>query len=74
MAKRYTKEKKYIALPEEAINKIESMVETWTYDTKAFVRSRLNQYTPPHPHGFFGEKFFLFCFFYEKKTKADECP
>lgn len=38
MAKRYTKEKKYIALPEEAINKIESMVETWTYDTKALDR------------------------------------
>lgn len=48
MAKRHTKEKKYIALPEEAIHKIESMVETWTYDTKAFVRSRLNQYRPPN--------------------------
>ena len=49
MAKRTTKEKKYITLSEEAIEKIESMVSTWTYDTKAFVRSRLNQYKPPHP-------------------------
>ena len=49
MAKRITKEKKYITLPEETIRKIDSMVEGWSYDTKAFVRSRLNQYTPPHP-------------------------
>jgi len=49
MAKRITKQKTYITLPEETIKKIESMVSLWTYDTKAFVRSRLNQYSPPHP-------------------------
>ena len=69
MAKRYTKEKKYIALPEEAINKIESMVETWTYDTKAFVRSRLNQYTPPHPLISLVKNFFFFVFFMKRKQK-----
>jgi len=49
MAKRITKEKTFITLPEETINKIESMAASWTYDTKAFVRSRLNQYKPPNP-------------------------
>ena len=49
MAKRMTKEKKYITLPEETIQKIDSIVAEWSYDTKAFVRSRLNQYAPPHP-------------------------
>ena len=49
MAKRITKQKTYITLPEETIQKIESMVNAWTYDTKAFVRSRLNQYKSPHP-------------------------
>jgi SpoVK/Ycf46/Vps4 family AAA+-type ATPase len=49
MAKRMTKEKKYIILPEKTIRKIDAMVAQWGYDTKAFVRSRLNQYAPPHP-------------------------
>ncbi len=49
MAKRMTKEKKYITLPEETIRKMDSIVAGWSYDTKAFVRSRLNQYTPPNP-------------------------
>ncbi|MEX1301511.1 MAG: AAA family ATPase [Desulfotignum sp.] len=49
MAKRLTKQKTYITLPEETIKKIEAMVASWSYDTKAFVRSRLNQYRPPHP-------------------------
>ncbi len=49
MAKRITREKIYISLPEETIKKIESMVLSWSYDTKAFVRSRLNQYKASHP-------------------------
>ena len=49
MAKRLTKEKTYIHLPEAVIERIEALVDTWTYDTKAFVRSRLNQYRPPGP-------------------------
>ncbi len=49
MAKRITKERKYITLPEETIRRVDSMVAGWSYDTKAFVRSRLNQYSPPHP-------------------------
>ncbi|HKL82812.1 MAG TPA: AAA family ATPase, partial [Desulfobacter sp.] len=69
MAKRYTKEKKYIALPEEAINKIESMVETWTYDTKAFVRSRLNQYKPPNALLALLKNIFFFAFFMKRKQR-----
>ena len=48
MAKRTTKQKTYITLPEGTIKKINSMVDLWTYDTKAFVRSRLNQFRPPN--------------------------
>jgi transitional endoplasmic reticulum ATPase len=49
MARRTTKEKIYITLPEQTIQRIESLVSTWNYDTKVFIRSRLNQYHPPHP-------------------------
>lgn len=47
MAKLTTKEKFYISLREEKINKIKNMAMSWSYGTKTFVRSRLNQYTPP---------------------------
>lgn len=47
MPKRTTKEKTFIRLPEEKISKIESLAKSWTYDTKVFVRSRLNQYQKP---------------------------
>ncbi|WP_321495325.1 AAA family ATPase [uncultured Desulfobacter sp.] len=69
MAKRPTKEKKHIVLPEEAINKIETMVETWTYDTKAFVRSRLNQYKQPNSLISFLKNFVFFIFFMKRKQK-----
>ncbi|WP_022665767.1 AAA family ATPase [Desulfospira joergensenii] len=69
MAKRTTKEKKYISLPEETIEKIESMVSFWTYDTKAFVRSRLNQYKPAHPFISSVKEFFFLVFFMKRKTK-----
>ncbi|MCK5311127.1 MAG: AAA family ATPase, partial [Desulfobacteraceae bacterium] len=46
MAKRTTKEKTYIRLPEAKIEKIKTMALSWSYDTKTFVRSRLNQFTP----------------------------
>ena len=49
MAKRITKEKTYIRLPEEVIREIEALVASWSYDTKVFVRSRLNQYRPAYP-------------------------
>ncbi len=69
MAKRPTKEKRYITLPEEAIAKIESMVETWTYDTKAFVRSRLNQYKPPNRFIAWVKNLFFVVFFMKKRQK-----
>ncbi len=69
MAKRPTKEKRYITLPEEAISKIESMVETWTYDTKAFVRSRLNQYKPPNRFIAWVKTLFFVIFFMKKRQK-----
>ena len=46
MAKRTTKEKTFIRLPEAKIERIRAMAMSWSYDTKTFVRSRLNQFTP----------------------------
>lgn len=47
MAKRLTKEVRYISLPEKRIAEINRLVASWPYETKAFMRSRLNQYSPP---------------------------
>ncbi|MBI9090185.1 MAG: AAA family ATPase [Desulfobacterium sp.] len=49
MPKRFTREKTHIRLPEAQIKRIERLVDSWSYDTKAFVRSRLNQYMPIAP-------------------------
>jgi len=46
MAQRLTKEIKYIRLPEQRIREIEELVRSWPYETKAFMRARLNQYRP----------------------------
>ncbi len=46
MAKRFTKEKQYVRLPEKRIREIEDLVASWSYETKAFMRARLNQYQP----------------------------
>jgi len=72
MARRTTKQKTLIRLPEAAIKKIEALVATWSYDTKAFVRSRLNQYKPPHPlMSFIQESFFVIFFMRRKKRKMN---
>ncbi len=47
MARRSTKEVRYVRLPERRIREIEELVASWPYETKAFLRARLNQYTPP---------------------------
>jgi len=47
MARRVTKEVKYVKLPEQRIREIEDLVAVWPYETKAFMRSRLHQYQPP---------------------------
>ncbi len=47
MAKRFTREKQYVRLPEKRIREIEDLVASWSYETKAFMRARLNQYQPP---------------------------
>ncbi len=69
MARRTTKEKTLIRLPEESINRIENLVSTWTYDTKAFVRSRLNQYKQSHPFISFLKETFLFLLFMKRQKK-----
>ncbi len=47
MAKRLTKKTHYILLPEKRIKEIEELIAGWSYETKEFMRARLNQYTPP---------------------------
>ncbi len=47
MAVRKTKEKQYVRLPEKRIREIQELVASWPYETKAFMRARLNQYRPP---------------------------
>jgi transitional endoplasmic reticulum ATPase len=46
MARRLTKEIKYIRIPEQRIREIENLVRSWPYETKAFMRARLNQFHP----------------------------
>ncbi|MDY6793653.1 MAG: AAA family ATPase [Thermodesulfobacteriota bacterium] len=47
MARKLTKEIKYVRLPEKRIREIDELVASWPYETRAFMRSRLNQYKPP---------------------------
>lgn len=70
MAKRITKEKTYIRLPEASIRKLEALVGSWSHDTKTFVRSRLNQYTPPHPLISFLRKAFFLVFFMKQEQRS----
>jgi len=46
MARRLTKKINYICLPEKRIDEIDSLVASWSYETKEFMRARLNQYKP----------------------------
>ena len=47
MPRRLTKKVTYVRLPERRIREIKSLVGDWPYETKAFMRARLNQYKPP---------------------------
>ncbi|WP_163337367.1 AAA family ATPase [Desulfopila sp. IMCC35008] len=47
MPRRLTKKIQHICLPEERIHEIEEIVASWTFETKEFMRARLNQYKPP---------------------------
>ena len=46
MARRLTKEIQYVRLTEKRIREIEDLVASWPYETRAFMRARLNQYKP----------------------------
>jgi SpoVK/Ycf46/Vps4 family AAA+-type ATPase len=47
MARKLTKEKQYVRLSEKRIREIEDLVASWPYETRSFMRARLNQYKPP---------------------------
>ena len=47
MARKLTKEIQYVRLSEKRIREIEDLVVSWPYETRAFMRARLNQYKPP---------------------------
>ena len=46
MARRITRQIKYVRLPERRIREINALVASWPYETRAFMRARLNQYKP----------------------------
>ncbi|MCP4744564.1 MAG: AAA family ATPase [Desulfobacteraceae bacterium] len=46
MPKRPTKSVSYVRLSEQRIHEIQDLVDSWPFETKAFMRARLNQYTP----------------------------
>ena len=46
MGRRPTKEIQYVRLAEKRIREIEDLVASWPYETRAFIRARLNQYRP----------------------------
>ncbi|MEE4164746.1 MAG: hypothetical protein V2I35_02015, partial [Desulfocapsaceae bacterium] len=46
MPRRLTKKINYISLPEKRIDEIDRLVASWPYETKEFMRARLNQYKP----------------------------
>ena len=46
MPRRLTKKINYIRLPEKRISEIEELVDSWSNETKEFMRARLNQYGP----------------------------
>ena len=46
MPGRLTREITYVRLPEQRIKAINELVASWPYETKAFMRARLNQYAP----------------------------
>ena len=69
MPTRTTKEKTFIRLPEEKISRIETLATSWSYDTKVFVRSRLNQYQSPPPIIRLFKSMGAQIYFYKKKEK-----
>ena len=46
MARRITRQIKYVRLPEKRIHEIDDLVAKWPYETRAFMRARMNQYKP----------------------------
>jgi len=63
MSRRLTKKIRYIRLTEKRIAEIDELVASWSFETKEFMRARLNQYNPKP--GFFGRitafsRWFLF--------------
>ncbi|MGD9098257.1 MAG: AAA family ATPase, partial [Desulfobacterales bacterium] len=46
MARRITRQSKYVRLPERRIKEIQDLIASWPYESRAFMRARLNQYRP----------------------------
>lgn len=47
MPRRMTKKITYVRLPEDRIKEIQALVASWPYETKSFMRARLNRFVPP---------------------------
>ncbi len=46
MARRITRQTKYVRLPERRIKEIQDLIASWPYESRSFMRARLNQYRP----------------------------
>ncbi len=71
MGVRLTKEISYIKLSERRIREIEALVNGWPNETKAFMRARLHQYTPPSLIFSFIKKIYRFIFRITGRKKFD---
>lgn len=69
MPRRRTKKIHYICLPEKRIDEIDSLVASWSFETKEFMRARLNQYKPQG--GLFKRLSSLFRWFLFSSRKRD---
>ena len=63
MARRITRQVKYVRLPERRIREINDLIASWPYESRAFMRARLNQYRPKTGLGnFLGDAALAFLF------------
>ena len=70
MPRRLTKEKTHIRLPEAQISRIDALADSWSHETRAFMRARLNQYQPGYRVFKWSKKCFSHLFFMRRKNRG----
>jgi len=69
MPRRLTKEKTHIRLPETQIRRIDALADSWSHETRAFMRARLNQYQPGYRVFKWMKAFFSHLFSLRRKNR-----